>query len=451
MPSYASDTSDSEDDGDYTSTSVTLGYASKEPTGDDFSQLGGYPTWLDGKTAPSAALARCKVCNDYMTLLLQLNADMPEHFPGHERRLYVFSCRRKTCRRKEGSVRGLRATRASRAKQEAEAARKRNAEKEKEKEAQAETEQKKPQLMGETLFGVVGAPAANATAPANPFSNPFSTGSGGGASSNPNPFASASSLAAKPAQKPTPAITNTDTDNTTTTTALPETFAQKARLASPPPSTTTSQPALPHEPWPQPDALPKPYPSYHLDADYETLSVPTAPSIPSNTRLDPDAAEPGSSSTTITAKDEKEAFESIMDKTFQKFADRLAQNPEQVLRYEFRGQPLLYSDTDAVGKMLGGPHAEDENRKVKVASSGKGKGLPRCANCGAERVFEMQLTPQAIAELEAEELGLEGMEWGTVVVGTCARDCGAGDVGDGEVGYLEEWVGVQWEELAARK
>ncbi|KAH0559083.1 hypothetical protein GP486_004334, partial [Trichoglossum hirsutum] len=48
-----------------------------------------------------------------MALLLLLNGDLPLVFPGHERRLYVFACRRKTCRRREGSVRALRGVRAS--------------------------------------------------------------------------------------------------------------------------------------------------------------------------------------------------------------------------------------------------------------------------------------------------------------------------------------------------
>lgn len=39
MADYDSDSSGAED----VATSVMLGYASKEPTGDDFSQLGGYP------------------------------------------------------------------------------------------------------------------------------------------------------------------------------------------------------------------------------------------------------------------------------------------------------------------------------------------------------------------------------------------------------------------------
>lgn len=58
-------------------------------------------------------------------------------------------------------------------------------------------------------------------------------------------------------------------------------------------------------------------------------------------------------------------------------------------------------------------------------------------------MFELQLVPQAIAELEVEEVGLEGMEWGTVVLAVCEKDCGGE-----EWCWKEEWVGVQWEESA---
>lgn len=136
-------------------------------------------------------------------------------------------------------------------------------------------------------------------------------------------------------------------------------------------------------------------------------------------------------------------FESSMDKTFQKFADRVGQNDEQVLRYELGGTPLLYSTNDAVGKLLSPPSGA-----VKVTTTSR---IPRCTNCGAERVFEVQLIPHAIAVLEEEELSLEGMEWGTVIMGVCSKDCPSKDVEEGKVGYLEEWVGVQWEELQKRR
>jgi pre-rRNA-processing protein TSR4 len=153
------------------------------------------------------------------------------------------------------------------------------------------------------------------------------------------------------------------------------------------------------------------------------------------------AGEAGTSSG--GGKEDKEVFESSMDAVFQKFADRVGQNPEQCIRYEFSGQPLLYSKGDAVGKML---HVGGEKEKV-----GMSKGFPRCGNCGGGRVFEVQLTPQAIQELECEEDGLDGMDWGTVIVGVCERDCQERGVGVGEAGYLEEWAGVQWEELTVKR
>ena len=151
-------------------------------------------------------------------------------------------------------------------------------------------------------------------------------------------------------------------------------------------------------------------------------------------------------------KEDKEVFESSMDRTFQKFADRVGENAEQVLRYEFKGKPLLYSDSDAIGKALA-PHSENgsSNAKVITAGSRGGSGFPRCQTCGADRVFEVQLTPHAITELEAEEMSVDGMEWGTIIMAVCSKDCKPSDVPEGEVGYVEEWVGVQWEEVPAKK
>jgi len=89
-----------------------------------------------------------------------------------------------------------------------------------------------------------------------------------------------------------------------------------------------------------------------------------------------------------------------------------------------------------------------------VMTTGAGvKGMPRCGNCGAGRLFEIQLTPQAIVELEEQEdIGLDGMEWATILVGACEKDCGIAeeDKGTGKVRYLEEWCGVQWEEVVKR-
>lgn len=359
-----------------------------------------------------------------MALLLQLNGDLPERFPNHERRLYIFACKSKPCRRKEGSIRAIRAVRASKA----------TTGKEKEtgssKAPSQEAAQKlPPQNIGNTLFNSKPTPRTFGN------SNPFSTST----ASNPNPFSSNpfsapqnTSLASNPAQTPTPED-------------LPVSFAQKVRLSSPPPD-----PSQPPSPWPPESAFPLPYPSYYLDADFETLDAPSPTQSPSNhAKLDHN--EP----TNINGDeptDDAEAFESPLDKTFHRFADRLAQNPLQVLRYEFGGSPLLYSKSDVVGKLFAHPAAagNSNNKKITTTTNRNPSGtaeIPRCKNCHAERVFELQLTPQAIAELEIDYEGIEGMEWGSVVLGVCGRDCEAKGVGKGEVGWVEEWVGVQWEEI----
>lgn len=314
-------------------------------------------------------------------------------------------------------------------------------------EKKEEKPEEKPQArIGESLFGVQNGPGASASA--NPFSNPFSSKPGAGAA---NPFSSQSGSAnpfGAPASAPAVQAIASEKNKDEASTTLPETFASKARISSPPPA--EQQPPRPHEPWPADSAFPTPFPHYHLDAEYETLDIPSAPTIPANVRMEVDGESSGS---TGGGKEDKEVFESSMDRTFQKFADRVGENAEQVLRYEFKGKPLLYSDSDAIGKALAA-HSENgpsSNAKVTTTGSKGGSGFPRCQTCGADRVFEVQLTPHAITELEAEEMTLDGMEWGTIIMAVCSKDCKPNDVPEGELGYVEEWVGVQWEEVPSKK
>ncbi|KAG8629969.1 hypothetical protein KVT40_001588 [Elsinoe batatas] len=420
MANYDSDSSAGEDD--YTETSVLLGYASKEATDDAISHLGGHPAWLDGKTAPSGDLAKCKVCNNLLSLLLELNGDLPERFPNHERRLYLLGCRQKACRRKEGCIRGFRAVRPSKLSKQPVLS----------TPASPPQEPPKPKAdLGSSIFG--SKPSSSSTS-SNPFASPSSS------NSTSNPFATASSLAAKPSQRPDP-LPQPDLDT------LPATFADKARI-SPTPSLPTFTPHGPPPPWPPSSSFPAPYPTFSLDADYETLSAPSA-TLPAQTRVDMDIDDPPATTNgSSSSKDaNQEIFESTMDKTFQRFADRVAQNPEQVLRYEFGGQPLLYSRDDAVGRILAPAVGE-----VSARAGGAGRSrIPRCERCGGERTFEVQLMPNAIMELEAEEVGTDGMDWGTIVLEVCKGDCVPLGVGEGEVGYVEEWVGVQWEEVVKRR
>ncbi|KAH7325029.1 programmed cell death protein 2 [Stachybotrys elegans] len=408
MAAYDSDSSA----GEFEETNVLLGYASKDADEDTISRIGGRPEWLDPENPPTAAFARCKVCKGMMVLLLQLNGELPERFPGHDRRLYVFACRRSTCRRKEGSIRALRSVRVWKEVQN-------EPPKVEAKEAEKK-EQRKPDAagpgLGEALFGAK--PLGGASA--NPFSsnaNPFSSSSSNNPFGSPpaNPF---SPKPEKPAESSQPAE---PTETETAVKSLPKTFAETLSLNVPP-----AQPPPPAEPWPEAASQPKPYPTLYLaDAEYETLD-PVSTKVPENARVEAaDADEPSAL--------DREAFESSMDATFQKFADRLSQNPDQVIRYEFAGTPLLYSKTDSVGEKL-------------TKST-----MPGCPNCGGRRTFEVQLTPHAITELEADDLSLEGMEWGTIIVGVCEKDCTPRHTEIGQVGYLEEWSGVQWEELSKMK
>lgn len=383
-----------------------------------------------------------------MVLLLQLDGELPDRFPGHERRLYVFSCRRKSCRRREGSIRALRSVRIAPGSTTASTTAKPTKDKKEEEKTKSKDETPKPPSnLGETLFGAKTIGSSSGSA------NPFSTTGASSSSSNPfasagNPFSSpASSAPTPPEPKPesTPEPT-TDSSTEEKLKYLPRTFAETLSLNN---NNQPQTPPTPPEPWPLEADQPPAYPiSYLSEADYETLDPTPAP-VPQNTRMDID-----SDSTSTAAgkggKEDREVFESSMDAAFQRFADRLAQNPEQAIRYEFGGQPLLYSKTDAVGRLLA-PAATSSNGSgngVSTTTGGTG-GMPRCTNCGAPRVFEVQLTPHAITELEADEMSLEGMDWGTIIVGVCERDCQVRGVAEGQVGYLEEWAGVQWEELTS--
>lgn len=87
------------------------------------------------------------------------------------------------------------------------------------------------------------------------------------------------------------------------------------------------------------------------------------------------------------------------DKPFHRFHKRLQRAPEQCLRY-WRGAEPLFSSAD------------------------KPKAVPQCANCGAPRVPEMQLTPALIYLLKPSEPKQESnLEFGTVIMYTCVANC----------------------------
>ncbi|RPB03629.1 hypothetical protein L873DRAFT_1669401 [Choiromyces venosus 120613-1] len=413
---------DSDSDSDsIETTSVLLGYAEKEPTGDTSNHLGGKPTWLHPNSPPDARLAKCDHCNKLMSLLLQLNGEIPES--PHARMFYLFACRTKTCRRRKNYAKVLRAVM-------------RSTDVPVEPEAPVNAPKKEVEVAqhGDFLFGGSSKPAAGS----NPFSttsnsNPFSTGS---TTNNANPFSSSTTssnpFSSPPAQQQSP-------PPQASTKSLTKSFAETLKLAEgglPSHETGDTRYFGPAEPWPE--KLPHEYPLFYLDAEYEAIEKTTglkAHQLKKYERLmsqaeedDEDEKEGGKS-----AQDDAPSNDQIDDDVFQRFADRIANNPEQVLRYERGGTPLFYAVSDEVGKLL---NPNDEGFLHKR--------IPKCANCGGStRVFEFQITPHAIAVLEGDEEGFDGVDWGTIMAFTCK--CVPKELDNNRVGYAEEYVSVQWE------
>ncbi|NWW82987.1 PDCD2 protein, partial [Climacteris rufus] len=180
------------------------------------------------------------------------------------------------------------------------------------------------------------------------------------------------------------------------------------------------------------DAIPE-YNEF-LFPEYEILIEPEEPELPANGAVDPDD-EQGAVDTSKDPKEQEElgaagnaAFQSLdeetleamakceteEDKIFQMFKERVAAEPEQIIRYCRGGEGPLW--------------VSGENRPEE-------KDIPNCV-CGAKRIFEFQIMPQLLNHLQVDSLG-ESIDWGTLVVYTCADSCGGGNQ------YLEEFIWKQ--------
>lgn len=208
----------------------------------------------------------------------------------------------------------------------------------------------------------------------------------------------------------------------------------------------------------------------------------------------------------VLPKGVDEVFERFLERL-----NRAEDGSGQVLRYDLGAVPLPYSSDSDLFKRLfkrdvveGAQDEDDLAPDVNVFGKKYDPTgvVPACPRCGGKRTFEMQLVPGLIAELKTEKLCLTsndkkrrnkkkktqqtdeerrrelavllgrasakdlprsttevgagedertpeereedrlraetGMEWGTIMVFGCERDC---------VGFGEEWVGVEWEDV----
>ncbi|KAJ2515920.1 hypothetical protein H4217_004894 [Coemansia sp. RSA 1939] len=97
-----------------------------------------------------------------------------------------------------------------------------------------------------------------------------------------------------------------------------------------------------------------------------------------------------------------------VDSEFLAFQSRIARNTDQVIRYarspfsNKTGEPLYVSSM--------------EKPKIDV-------DVPRCGHCGATREFEFQIMPQLLNYLSIDSTDPSSIDWGTLLVYTCPRNC----------------------------
>ncbi|KAK9317254.1 programmed cell death protein 2 [Lipomyces starkeyi] len=383
-------------------TSVLLGYPD-EPAGDTASafdtRIGGLPIWLNPSSPPTLGRAKCKACESVMTLLLQAYAALENTL--YERVIYVYACKNVGCRRRPGSVRAFRGIMRDEDKMRAVADKQKKEEERRNRKAAEAAERSKPQQtdLGNVLFGDGFGDGAN----------PFGGGPG------PSPESSVRAGATiDEVEQVSESLERTNIN-----------------VAHRPDAVILA----PFEPWPPAYEL-ESYKSWFLYVESEYLTNKAEQNI--NQRVEILASTSGSSN---DGPDEWSALpesSSKIDSVFQNFADTVSDNPEQVVRYERKGSPLFYSKADEIGRLLINRNTGHYDNSL----------IPHCELCGSVRVFELQLTPYAIQVLE-EGSGIDilnGMEWGTIIVGTCKNDCVPSMIDKNGVGYQEEWVGVQWEE-----
>lgn len=179
----------------------------------------------------------------------------------------------------------------------------------------------------------------------------------------------------------------------------------------------------------------KEFKGYLLYVEQETFQhKPDHLKLPKNLKIDKDALELSEEKIIDTEELEKDPIKMdprteklsqfLDDDVFQKFQEIVAYNPLQVLRYDMGGKPLYYAATKPVlDTVIPSPEF----------------------NKNSKRVFEMQLMPKMIMDLEENEVSVnDGMEWGTILIFTDAENH-TPEFDNNGVGYVEECVRVQWE------
>jgi pre-rRNA-processing protein TSR4 len=377
--------------------------------------IGGEPIWLHPESTPAEAMVTCDNCGKKMALLLQAFA--PVEGQLYDRVLYLFGCKNTAvCTKKKGSIKCIRGIlkdpkKMNQLKQEQEEA----ARKQLDEKLRLEDKKKMKIELTKDLF--------SSGKSDNPFGNPF------GASEN--PFAVDKKKDPEPSSKQDPKEV-LDTSAGAQSGSKPVSYAEAVG-----PAELRSGPRKLDEQLPT-------YPGYFVYVDQERFKkVTLEPELEKYKDIIEQAErESGESSggrrnsaslEPPTDPDSAPVTNRLNDKYFEAFTNTVSHNPGQVLRYSLGGRPLLYCGLDEIAPKF--------SSTISVPNPGY--------NPSSTRRFELQLMPKAIYDLETVGQDtvadiLNGMSWGTIIVCTDEEDY-MPEFDGNHVGYVEEWVGVQWE------
>ncbi|KAG0349353.1 hypothetical protein BG004_007537 [Podila humilis] len=415
-------------------------------------KIGGVPLWLQKDLPAPSRFGICEACGKQLYLLIQ--AYVPLEKSAYDRVVYVWACNQRLCMRKKGSFRVARALKLN---QE-------YAQKLEKKAKPAATSSATKPLpaanpfaapgafdMGNALFG--GASSGFNSPFATPVSNGFAPPAGFGVSAGfgapaapPTPLSFASATAFSLPEKNN---SNDDKD---------EQIEVKEESRN----------------WPQSIVSFSPHYLYITEEVIEDSDTEDeiAQRYAHFAQLEQDTNDEDSEGGASWGGEayEKSSLPKGMDKAFQKFTERVQSWPDQCVRYDFPGIPLLFSYSDSTAQQLLPPNTKLHSKHVTPSAH----RIPRCPACKGPRGFEFQLMPNLLSLLAVtsqkylspeEKASLNsrkgadlfniGMEWGTILVYSCVEDCfGKGTTasghsqenGDAKVKYFEEVALVQFED-----
>ncbi|KAF9574239.1 hypothetical protein EC968_007163 [Mortierella alpina] len=416
-------------------------------------KIGGLPLWLeDDRPAPSK-YGICEACGKDMYLLLQ--AYVPLEKSPYDRVVYVWACNQRLCMRKKGSFRVVRALKLN--------------------EEYAQKLEKKSKPSTPAAKPAIAAPATNPFAAPGAFDmgNALFGGSGGGFN---NPFASPSTSANPFA--PPPGFGAGSQVSTV------KSFANVTSSSMPkddePASESEDEEEAVEEAtsWPEQPPAFSPYYLYITEEILEDSSSAEDEisqryshflALEEGVNNNSDDDEPQGGASWSGEAYEKASLPKGVDKAFKKFTKRVQAWPDQCVRYDFPGIPLLFSFSDPTARMLLPPNVNQHSKHTTPSAH----RIPKCPACKGPRGFEFQLMPNLLSLLdvtskkylsEEEKKSLKerkgaqvfdiGMEWGTILVYSCIEDCfgkaavrNEGDENSNTgVKYFEEVALVQFED-----